>query len=68
MSPSDDAFQVSFANLYNAPGLQVPWYAVLGALCTSQIQRIMPCCGGEVLASTACTLGLKAFAWVYRHV
>ncbi|KAK9826179.1 hypothetical protein WJX81_004719 [Elliptochloris bilobata] len=30
MSPSDEAFQVSFANLYSAPGLQVPWYAVLG--------------------------------------
>jgi hypothetical protein len=31
MSPADEAFQVSFANMYSAPGLQVPWYAVLGA-------------------------------------
>ena len=38
MSPSDDAFQASFANLYSAPGLQVPWYAVLGALCRRPFQ------------------------------
>ena len=32
MSSSDEAFKISFANMYSAPGLQVPWYAVLGAL------------------------------------
>jgi hypothetical protein len=47
MSPADEAFQVSFADMYSAPGLQVPWYAVLGApprpLCSLPAPQGDPC-------------------------
>ena len=29
-SPADEAFAISFADLYSAQSLQVPWYTVLG--------------------------------------
>jgi hypothetical protein len=29
-SPVDEAFATSFADLYSAPSLQVPWYTILG--------------------------------------
>ncbi|GLI62857.1 Purple acid phosphatase [Volvox africanus] len=29
-SPADPQFQQSFTSVYSAPGLQVPWYAVMG--------------------------------------
>ena len=61
LSPSDEAFQASFANLYSAPGLQVPWYAVLGALRPASISRA-PACHAllwrEALMSAACTFHL----------
>ena len=70
LSPSDEAFQASFANLYSAPGLQVPWYAVLGALRTAQLRASArhALLWREVLMSTACTFHLEAFAWGQKHV
>ena len=55
MSPADEAFQVSFADMYSAPGLQVPWYAVLGApprpLCSLPAPQGDPCSQRSFLLS-----------------
>ena len=71
MSPGDDAFQVSFADLYSAPGLQVPWYAVLGAPRIEQFRvqglGLVGETSAELKASLILSRSLLQRGWQTQH-